>query len=322
MLIYYIMCITEVPYMPIRIPDSLPATSVLESENIFVMTECRALHQDIRPLNLLILNLMPTKIVTETQLLRKLSNTPLQIHVQLLQTSSHVSQNTDADHLDSFYTTFDQIKDERYDGMISTGAPVENLEFEDVDYWPELCRIMEWSRSHVHSTFHICWGAQAGLYYHYGIDKHSLPKKLFGIFEHDVVRKQSPLFRGFDDKFYAPHSRYTEVALEDILAKPELELLATSEEAGVFGVKSADNRRFFIFGHPEYDPDTLALEYFRDVNKGLDIAVPAHYFPDDDPTRTPGVNWRSAAQLLYTNWLNYYVYQTTPYNLEEISHEA
>lgn len=307
--------------MPIRIPDSLPATSVLESENIFVMTEHRALHQDIRPLNLLILNLMPTKIVTETQLLRKLSNTPLQIHVQLLQTRSHVSQNTDTDHLDSFYTTFDKIKEERYDGMIITGAPVENLEFEDVDYWNELCEIMEWTRSHVHSTFHICWGAQAGLYYHYGIDKRSLPKKLFGIFEHQIVRKQSPLFRGFDDKFYAPHSRYTEVAQEDILTKPELELLATSEEAGVFGVKSVDNRRFFIFGHPEYDPDTLALEYFRDVNKGLDIDVPAHYFPDDDPAKTPIVNWRSAAQLLYTNWLNYYVYQTTPYDLSEIAQQ-
>ncbi len=308
--------------MPIRIPDSLPATSVLESENIFVMTEHRALHQDIRPLNLLILNLMPTKIVTETQLLRKLSNTPLQIHVELLQTSSHVSQNTDSRHLDSFYTTFDRIKENHYDGMIITGAPVENLEFEDVDYWEELCRIMEWTRTHVHSTLHICWGAQAGLYYHYGIDKRSLPKKLFGIFEHDIVRKRSPLFRGFDDVFYAPHSRYTEVALEDILEKPELELLATSEEAGVFGVKSADNRRFFVFAHPEYDPDTLAKEYFRDVDKGLDIAVPAHYFPGDDPTKAPVVNWRSSGQLLYTNWLNYYVYQTTPYDSKEISHEA
>lgn len=307
--------------MPIRIPDSLPATSVLEGENIFVMTEYRALHQDIRPLNMLILNLMPTKIVTETQILRKLSNTPLQINVQLLQTSSHVSQNTDSNHLDSFYTTFDQVKDNRYDGMIITGAPVENLEFEDVDYWQELCQIMEWTRTHVHSTLHICWGAQAGLYYHYGIEKHSLPKKLFGIFEHNVVRKQSPLFRGFDDRFYAPHSRYTEVTLEDILKKPELELLATSKEAGVFGVKSADNRRFFVFAHPEYDADTLAREYFRDVEKGLDIAIPAHYFPDDDPSREPMVNWRSAAQLFYTNWLNYYVYQTTPYDLAEISRE-
>lgn len=308
--------------MPIRIPDSLPATSVLENENIFVMTECRALHQDIRPLNLLILNLMPTKIVTETQLLRKLSNTPLQIHVQLLQTRSHVALNTDSSHLRSFYTTFDKVRDSQYDGMIITGAPVENLEFEDVDYWDELCQIMGWTRSHVHSTFHICWGAQAGLYYHYNIQKRALPKKLFGVFPHTIMRKQSPLFRGFDDVFYAPHSRYTEVALEDIAAVPELELLATSEEAGVFGAKSSDNRRFFIFAHPEYDPDTLAREYFRDVDRGLEIAVPAHYFPDDDPSRPPIVNWRSSAQLLYTNWLNYYVYQTTPYDPREITNET
>lgn len=307
--------------MPIRIPDSLPATSVLEGENIFVMTEHRALHQDIRPLNLLILNLMPTKIVTETQLLRKLSNTPLQINVQLLKTSSHVSQNTDSHHLDSFYTTFAQIRSNHYDGMIITGAPVENLDFEAVDYWEELCQIMEWTRTHVHSTFHICWGAQAGLYYHYHIQKHTLPHKLFGIYQHQIIRKQSPLFRGFDDRFYAPHSRYTEVCPEDLTAIPELELLAVSDEAGVFGVKSADNRRFFIFAHPEYDEDTLAREYFRDVDKGLDIAVPAHYFPHDDPSQAPIVNWRSAGQLLYTNWLNYYVYQTTPYDLREISNE-
>ena len=307
--------------MPIRIPDSLPATSVLEGENIFVMTEHRALHQDIRPLNLLILNLMPTKIVTETQLLRKLSNTPLQINVQLLKTSSHVSQNTDIHHLDSFYTTFAQIRSNHYDGMIITGAPVENLDFEAVDYWEELCQIMEWTRTHVHSTFHICWGAQAGLYYHYHIQKHTLPHKLFGIYQHQIIRKQSPLFRGFDDRFYAPHSRYTEVCPEDLTAIPELELLAVSDEAGVFGVKSADNRRFFIFAHPEYDEDTLAREYFRDVDKGLDIAVPAHYFPHDDPSQAPIVNWRSAGQLLYTNWLNYYVYQTTPYDLREISNE-
>lgn len=307
--------------MPIRIPDSLPATSVLESENIFVMTERRALHQDIRPLNLLILNLMPTKIVTETQLLRKLSNTPLQIHVQLLKTSSHISQNTDIHHLDSFYTTFDQIRNNHYDGMIITGAPVENLDFEEVDYWDELCQIMEWTRTHVHSTFHICWGAQAGLYFHHHIPKHTLPHKLFGIYSHQIIRKQSPLFRGFDDHFYAPHSRYTEVSLKNIQAIPELELLAVSDEAGVFGVKSADNRRFYIFAHPEYDDDTLAQEYFRDVERGLDIAVPAHYFPQDDPTQSPVVNWRSAGQLLYTNWLNYYVYQTTPYDLREISNE-
>lgn len=308
--------------MPIRIPDSLPATSILEGENIFVMTEHRALHQDIRPLNLLILNLMPTKIVTETQLLRKLSNTPLQIHVQLLKTISHTAQNTDSQHLDSFYTTFDQVREERFDGMIITGAPVENLDFEAVDYWQELCQIMDWTRSHVHSTLHICWGAQAGLYHHYGIPKRTLPQKLFGIYQHDILRKRSPLFRGFDDQFYAPHSRYTEVSLDDVLAVPELEVLATSQEAGIFGVKSADNRRFFLFAHPEYDPDTLALEYFRDVDRGLDIQLPAHYFPQDDPNLPPIVNWRSAGQLLYTNWLNYYVYQTTPYDLREISNET
>ena len=305
--------------MPIRIPDSLPATTVLESENIFVMTEHRALHQDIRPLNLLILNLMPTKIVTEVQLLRKLSNTPLQIHVELLKMSSHTSQNTDIDHLNSFYTTFDRIKDERYDGMIITGAPVENLDFTDVDYWPELCEIMEWSKTHVHSTLHVCWGAQAGLYYHYNIPKYSLDKKLFGVFPHVALKKQSPLFRGFDDVFHIPHSRHTENHAEDILARPELELLSVSEEAGVFAVKSEDNRRFFFTGHPEYDPDTLAKEYFRDVDKGLPIDVPAHYFPNNDPAQAPVVNWRSAGQLLYTNWLNYYVYQTTPYDLRKIS---
>ena len=306
--------------MPIKIPDSLPARATLEGENIFVMTEYRAIHQDVRPLNLLILNLMPTKIVTETQLLRKLSNSPLQVEVELLQTASHISQNTDADHLLSFYTTFDQIKHRKYDGMIITGAPVENLDFTDVDYWPELCEIMEWSKTHVHSTLHICWGAQAGLYYHYGIPKYSLDKKLFGVFPHTTTwqKRQSPLFRGFDDVFYVPHSRYTENKVEDILAQPELELLAVSEEAGVFAVKSENNRRFFITGHPEYDADTLSREYFRDVDKGLDIAVPANYFPNNDPAQTPVVRWRSAAQLFYNNWLNYYVYQTTPYDLDKI----
>ena len=304
--------------MPIRIPDSLPATATLESENIFVMTEYRAFHQDIRPLELLILNLMPTKIVTETQLLRKLSNSPLQVQVELLQTSSHVSANTDANHLASFYTTFDKIKDRKFDGLIIPGAPVENLDFTDVDYWPELCQIMEWSRTHVYCTLHICWGAQAGLYYHYGIPKYSLPQKLFGVFPHVALKAQSPLFRGFDDIFYVPHSRYTENRLEDIQAQPELEVLAVSEQAGVFAVKSRDNRRFFITGHPEYDPDTLALEYFRDINKGKQIAVPANYFPDDDPAKKPVVRWRSAAQLFYNNWLNYYVYQTTPYDIRDI----
>ena len=285
--------------MPIKIPDSLPARAVLESENIFVMTERRAIHQDIRPLNLLILNLMPTKIVTETQLLRKLSNTPLQIEVDLLQTASYVGHYTDVSHLDSFYTTFDQIKDKRYDGMIITGAPVENMEFNQVDYWNELCEIMEWTKTHVHSTLHICWGAQAGLYYHYGIPKRSLDAKLFGVFEHNVLKPSSPWFRGFDDVFYAPNSRYTEVWEEDIRAIPDLELMATGDESGVFAVKSTDSRRFFVLGHPEYDPDTLAKEYFRDVDKGLDIAVPVNYFPGDDPSKTPLVRWRSAGQLLY-----------------------
>ena len=304
--------------MPIRIPDSLPARTTLEGENIFVMTEYRAMHQDIRPLNVLILNLMPTKIVTETQILRKLSNTPLQIQVELLQTSSYVSRHTDESHLSSFYTTFSQVKDRKFDGMIITGAPVENMEFDQVDYWPELCEIMEWSRTHVHSTLHICWGAQAGLYFHHGIQKRSLPKKLFGVYAHKVLKPSSPLFRGFDDVFFAPNSRYTEVWADDILSRPELELIATSEQAGVFAVKTQDSRRFYIMGHPEYDPDTLAKEYRRDVEKGLDIDVPANYFPDNEPSRPPIVRWRSAGQLLYTNWLNYYVYQTTPYDIREI----
>ena len=280
--------------MPIKIPDALPATAILESENIFVMTEYRALHQDIRPLKVLILNLMPTKIVTETQILRKLSNTPVQIQVELLRTASYQSQHTDEDHLASFYTTFDQVRDRNFDGMIITGAPVENLEFNQVDYWPELCEIMAWSRTHVHSTLHICWGAQAGLYFHHGIEKRSLPRKLFGVYEHRVLKPSSPLFR------------------------PGLELLATSSEAGVYAVKTEDSSQFFIMGHPEYDPDTLAREYRRDIDKGLDIAVPAHYFPEDDPARVPVVRWRSAGQLLYTNWLNYYLYQTTPYDLSKV----
>ncbi len=304
--------------MPIKIPDSLPARATLEGENIFVMTEYRAIHQDMRPLNLLILNLMPTKIVTETQLLRKLSNSPLQVQVELLQMSSHTSQNTDADHLSSFYTTFEKIKDQKYDGMIITGAPVENYDFTAVDYWPELCQIMEWTKTHVHSTLHVCWGAQAGLFYHYGIPKYSLPQKLFGVFPHKALKKQSPLFRGFDDVFYVPHSRHTENHEEDIRKIPELEMLAVSEEAGVFAVKSEDNRRFFITGHPEYDPDTLAREYFRDVDKGLPIDVPKHYFPNNDSAQSPIVQWRSAGQLFYTNWLNYYVYQTTPYDITQI----
>lgn len=304
--------------MPIKIPDSLPARATLESENIFVMTEYRAIHQDIRPLRLLILNLMPTKIVTETQLLRKLSNTPLQIQVSLLQTASHAPANTDSNHLSAFYTTFDQIKDNSYDGLIITGAPVENLDFDQVDYWEELCQIMAWSSTHVHTTLHICWGAQAGLYFHYGVPKYSLPKKLFGVYEHQVLKPSTPLFRGFDDIFQAPHSRYTEVREEDILKVPELEILSTSSEAGIFAVKSEDSRHFFIMGHPEYDPGTLFLEYKRDLDKGITINVPQHYFTNDDPSLPPVVRWRSTGQLFYTNWLNYYVYQTTPYDLTEL----
>ena len=304
--------------MPIKIPNSLPARETLEGENIFVMTEYRAIHQDIRPLNLLILNLMPTKIATETQLLRKFSNTPLQIQVELLQTISHDAQNVDRSHLESFYTSYDQIKDKNYDGLVITGAPVENLDFETVDYWEELCQIMEWSKTHVHSTLHICWGAQAGLYYHYGIPKYALPQKLFGVFDHRVLKPYSPLFRGFDDRFYAPHSRHTEVLEEDIRKVPGLEVLAVSEEAGVFAVKTEDSRQFFLLGHLEYDRNTLAQEYWRDVDRGLDIQVPRHYFPNDDPNQTPIVRWRSAGQLIYTNWLNYYVYQTTPYDLTRL----
>ena len=304
--------------MPIKIPDQLPSKDILEGENIFVMTEYRAMHQDIRPLRLLILNLMPTKIVTETQLLRKLSNSPLQIEVEFLQTISHSSKNTDPEHLSSFYTTFDSVRGQRFDGMIITGAPVENLEFEDVDYWDELCDIMEWTSHNVYSTMHICWGAQAGLYYHYGVRKYSLAKKISGVFSHTVLKPQSPFFRGFDDEFFMPHSRYTEVLENEILAVPELELLSVSAEAGVFAVKSADNRRVFITGHPEYDADTLALEYFRDVEKGLPIDIPENYFPGDDPTAKPSVYWRAHAQLMYSNWLNYYVYQSTPYDIREI----
>jgi len=304
--------------MPIKIPDQLPSTGILESENIFVITEHRAMHQDIRPLRLLILNLMPTKIITETQLLRKLSNTPLQIEIGFLQTISHTAKNVDHEHLASFYTTFDDVRDKHFDGMIITGAPVENLEFEDVDYWAELCEIMEWTSRNVHSTLHICWGAQAGLYYHYGIPKYPLGPKLSGVFSHTVLKPQSPFFRGFDDVFYMPHSRYTGVLEKDILAVPEIELLSVSDEAGVFAVKSHDNRRVFLTGHPEYDADTLALEYFRDVEKGLPISIPKNYFPNDDSSASPSVYWRAHAQLMYSNWLNYYVYQSTPYDIRAI----
>ncbi|MBQ8974104.1 MAG: homoserine O-succinyltransferase [Oscillospiraceae bacterium] len=307
--------------MPIKVQDLLPAKEILESENIFVMTEFRAMHQDIRPLKLLILNLMPTKITTETQLLRKLSNTPLQIEVEFLQTISHISKNADPGHLKSFYRSFDDVKDLFYDGMIITGAPVENMDFEQVDYWDELCRIMRWTTTNVHSTMHICWGAQAGLYYHYNINKYALDKKVSGVFAHRMLKPNSPFFRGFDDVFCIPHSRNTEVLAEDILKVPELELMAVSDEVGVFAAKSSDNKRFFIMGHPEYDADTLANEYHRDLDKGLKPEIPAHYFPNDDPSEKPVVNWRSHAQLLYTNWLNYYVYQTTPYDIAQIAAE-
>ena len=303
--------------MPIRIPDALPATVTLEGENIFVMTEYRAIHQDIRPLHVLILNLMPTKIATETQIMRKLSNTPLQIEVELMRTKSHEATHVAASHLETFYRTFDEVRERHYDGLIITGAPVEQMPFEEVDYWPELCDIMEWSTTHVHSTLHICWGAQAGLYYHYGIDKHDLPAKASGVFEHRLVKPSSPLVRGLDDRFFAVHSRNTDVRREDVEAVPELEVIAVSDEVGLYIVKSTDSRRFFVFGHPEYDADTLKLEYERDVKRGIDPEIPVNYFPDDDPTREPLNTWRAQAQLIYTNWLNYYVYQTTPYDIRQ-----
>ena len=304
--------------MPIKIPNELPATKVLNDENIFVITETRALTQDIRPLQLLILNLMPTKIVTETQLARLLGNTPLQVEMELLKTSTHKSKNTSEEHMISFYKTFDEIKHRNFDGMIITGAPVEHMEFEEVEYWEELCEIMEWSKSHVTSTFHICWGAQAGLYYHYGIQKHDLDKKLFGVFEHTVDRKSSMLFRGFDDTFMVPHSRHTTVLQEDIEKVPELKILSTSKEAGVYAVATDRGRQIFITGHSEYDADTLEREYLRDKNAGLPIEMPINYYPDNDDTKPPKVTWRSSANLQYSNWLNYFVYQSTPYDIDTI----
>lgn len=304
--------------MPIKIPDSLPARAVLESENIFVMTQFRALHQDIRPLKVLLLNLMPTKIVTEIQIMRKLSNCPLQVDIDLLNTSSYASRHISMEYLDSFYTTFDQIKDQKYDGMIITGAPVEDYEFEDVNYWSELSEIMEWTKTHVYSTLHICWGAYAGLYYHYGINKHNTPAKVFGVYPHNIMDNTDPLFRGFDDIFQAPHSRHTEIRESDIRDCDDLELLSTSPQAGVFACATPDKRQVFVFGHLEYDAETLSTEYFRDKNKGLEIAVPENYFPNDDPTQRPIVTWRAAGQLFYSNWLNYCVYQATPYDLRDL----
>ncbi len=304
--------------MPIKIPNQLPATKTLTGENIFVMTETRAVAQDIRPLQLLLLNLMPTKVDTETQLARVLGNTPLQIELELIAPAGHISRNTSQEHMLSFYKTFAEVKDRTFDGLIITGAPVEHLSFEEVDYWPELCEIMEWSKRHVHSTLHICWGAQAGLYYHYGIPKRPLPQKLFGVFQHHLTDPNFILFRGFDDQFWVPHSRNTTVSRADIEAVPDLKILSDSPEAGVYAVKTPQCRQVFLMGHAEYDRDTLKKEYLRDVAAGIDIQIPRHYFPQDDPAREPLVRWRSCAHLLYGNWLNYCVYQTTPYNIHGI----
>ena len=305
--------------MPIKIPNSLPATETLLSENIFVITETRALTQDIRPLKIALLNLMPTKIATETQLARLLGNTPLQVELDLIQLRSHVTRNTSQEHMLAFYKPFDQIRGEKYDGMIITGAPVERMEFEQVDYWKELCEVMEWTKTHVTSTFHICWGAQAALYYHYGIEKHDMGKKLFGVYPHYKEHKSSMLLRGFDDVFMVPQSRYTTIRREDVLQAPELKILASSREGGIYALATKLGRQIFITGHSEYDGDTLKNEYLRDQAAGLDTPVPVNYFPEDDPTREPNVTWRSHANLLYSHWLNYYVYQTTPYDISTIS---
>ena len=307
--------------MPIQIPNDLPATGILQNENIFVMHENRAITQDIRPLEIVLLNLMPTKIVTETQLSRLLGNTPLQVHLELMHTTSHTSKNVSPEHLLTFYKSFDELKHRKFDGMVITGAPVENMAFEDVDYWNELCQIMEWSKTTVHSTFHICWGAQAGLYYHYGIQKKPLPEKMFGVFKHKADYKRSILLRGFDDEFWVPHSRHTTVLREDIEKVPGLRVIASSEEAGVYAVMSKAGRQIFVTGHSEYDADTLNKEYVRDKNLGLPIHVPVNYFPNDDDTQEPMVRWRSHANLLFSNWLNYFVYQTTPYDIMTIGQE-
>ena len=300
--------------MPIKIPNDLPATATLQQENIFVMKELRADTQDIRPLEILILNLMPTKIETETQFARLLSNSPLQVNLEFLQTASHKATHVSEDHLFAFYKTFDEIRHKNYDGMIITGAPVELMDFEEVNYWPELCTIMEWSKTHIYSTLHICWGAQAGLYYHYGIPKYPLDKKLFGIFPHTAERKHQILLRGFDDVFMVPHSRHTTILREDIEKVPQLKIAASSEEAGIFAIFTEGGRQVFFTGHAEYDPDTLKKEYFRDKNLGKPISVPKNYFPNDDDTQPPMVTWRSYAHLLFSNWLNYFVYPSTPYD--------
>ena len=304
--------------MPIRINADLPAIEVLESENIFVMTHERSETQEIRPLKILILNLMPTKVETETQLLRLLGNSPLQVDVTFLHMTSHTSKNTSASHINTFYKTFTEIKKDRFDGMIITGAPVEKLPFEEVDYWPEMCEIMEWSKKNVYSTLHICWAAQAGLYYHHGIEKYALSEKLSGIYNHNVLNPYHPLMRGFDDNYYAPHSRYTEVKLSDVKKHPDLIALGVSDMAGLHIAATHDGRRIYVTGHAEYDRYTLAKEYFRDLNKGLNPNVPYNYFPDDDDSKVPPFTWRSNAHLLVSNWLNYYVYQETPYDLNDL----
>jgi len=304
--------------MPIKIPKNLPAHDILTEENIFVMSEGRAAAQDIRPLRLAVLNLMPTKITTETQIIRVLSNTPLQIELTLLMMESHKSLNTPEEHMSAFYRKFSEIKDQRFDGLIITGAPVENLEFDDVDYWDELCEIMAWSKKNVYSTLHICWAAQAGLFYHYNIKKYPLPEKMSGVFNHHNLMPGHPLLRGFDEEFAAPHSRHTEVRREDIEASGKLDILAESDEAGIYIVASKKRRLFYVTGHSEYDAETLKLEYKRDLSRGLDPKVPRHYFPDDDPTKAPKNTWRAHAHLLFSNWLNYFVYQNTPYDLAKI----
>lgn len=304
--------------MPIKIDSNLPAHKLLENENVFVMTEERAVLQDIRPLKILILNLMPTKIETETQLLRLLSNSPIQVEAELLQTATHEVKNVSKEHMFKFYKTFNEIKDERFDGMVVTGAPVENMEFEQVDYWDELCRIFEWSKTNVYSSFFICWGAQAALYYKYGLRKYRLDRKMFGVFEHVSLDNFHPLMRGLDDKFWVPHSRHTEVRRGDIALIKDLQILSYSEKAGVHLLSDMECRNFFSTGHSEYDRDTLAKEYFRDAEKGLDIDLPENYFPDNDPAKTPEVKWRGAANIIFSNWLNYFVYQRTPYDLSTL----
>ncbi|WP_058485818.1 homoserine O-acetyltransferase MetA [Defluviitalea phaphyphila] len=304
--------------MPIKIPNDLPAKQILVNENIFVMDEDRAIHQDIRELKIIILNLMPIKQVTETQLLRLLGNTPLQVEVSFLYPKTHISKNTSQEHLTSFYNIFDEIKHKKFDGMIITGAPIENIPFEEVNYWNELTEIMEWSKTHVTSTLHICWGAQAGLYYHYGVKKYPLSKKMFGIFPHYLLKKNVKLLRGFDDIFYVPQSRYTYTKKEDIEKIDDLEILSMSDISGIYIVASKDGKHIFVTGHSEYDANTLKLEYERDLSKGLDIDIPQNYFPNDDPSKDPIVCWRGHSHLLFSNWLNYYVYQETPYDLDSI----